>query len=205
MINIFYNIILPSLICYLLGSFPTGLVISKLMKDDIRKHGSGNIGSTNMTRTYGKNFGKITFAGDILKSIIGWVICSLIFRLPIENSLFAQSLIIIGHCFSIFLKFKGGKGVATSLALAFLNNPLWGLLPIVLWNVIYPLTKIVSLSSILAFLITNIIVLISALFIPHMWWYLLLITVCDVVIIIRHIDNIKRLIKGEEYSFKKTK
>lgn len=194
--------VIPIIVCYLLGSIPTGLIISKIKNDDIRKHGSGNIGSTNMTRTYGKNVGKITFAGDILKAILAWIICTFMFTLPTYNSIIVQSFTVIGHCFSIFLKFKGGKGVASSVALAFLNNPLLGLIPILTWILTYFTTKIVSLASILAFIILNIVVLLIWLLTGNFQSYLFLVTICNIIIIIRHIDNIKRLIKNEENTFK---
>lgn len=201
-INISIKWILPIILSYLIGTIPIGLIISKILKDDVRKHGSGNIGSTNMTRTYGKKYGKITFIFDLLKAVIVFLLTTFVFKLTNYNSIIVQSFVVVGHSWNVFMKFNGGKGVACSIGLAYLNFPLLSIIPISLWWIIFFMKRIVSLSSIFSFLISSVFYSILYMFINLWLPYILLLWICTIIIIIRHKDNIKRLKDGNENSFK---
>ncbi|MBR6542991.1 MAG: glycerol-3-phosphate acyltransferase, partial [Anaerotignum sp.] len=124
------------LICMLIGScigcIETAYVVGKLWRVDLRKHGSGNLGTTNALRVLGKKAGAMVFIGDILKSVVAFLICSAVFR---ENAtiagLFGSAGAILGHNYPFYLNFKGGKGIAVMIgmtaSLAFTTNPLLAL------------------------------------------------------------------------------
>ena len=119
----FVEIFILCLLAYLCGSIPFGLLLAKTQNIDIREHGSGNIGATNVTRIMGKKAGFITLIGDVLK---GWAIVFLAsqwFEKPIFIAL-AGFMVFFGHLYSIFLRFKGGKGVATGLGVFSFIMPL---------------------------------------------------------------------------------
>lgn len=157
--------ILCFIIAFLMGSIPWGYIISKFfLHDDVRQHGSGNIGATNMLRTYGKKIGYICFGLDFLKGIIGLGIVSLIIpwavttgALPAEV---AQSRVIIcacgfacvaGHVFSPWLHFKGGKGVAVGGACLFMVYGFWyGIVGFAIFGIIVAVTRYVSAGSVIA-------------------------------------------------------
>lgn len=194
-------------ISYLIGSIPIGLLISKILKDDVRKHGSGNIGSTNMTRAYGKKIGKITFAFDFFKGLLVFLIFKYLYITKLELFTLSQIVVVFGHCFSIFLKFKGGKGVATTIAISALNNWILTIFLVLIWLVLFYSTKIVSLSSICSLIIVCILAWISyfKVFNLNVDVYAPAILVNTIIVILTHKDNIKRLLNGTENTFKKTK
>jgi len=110
------EIFILCLLAYLCGSIPFGLLLAKTQNMDIREHGSGNIGATNVARTMGKKAGFITLAGDVLKGLLVVFIASQWFENTMVIAL-AGLAVFLGHLYSIFLKFKGGKGVATGLGI----------------------------------------------------------------------------------------
>ncbi|MDY6820783.1 MAG: glycerol-3-phosphate 1-O-acyltransferase PlsY [Deferribacterota bacterium] len=183
------------LLCYLIGSIPFGYLIVKFFKGvDIRNVGSGNIGATNVGRLLGKKGFILVFLLDFLKGFLPIYLLSHYYP---ESYLLLISamLVIFGHMFSLFLKFKGGKGVATSLGVFLALAPVGIILAVFVFLLVILLSKMVSLSSILS-------AFSAALF---LWltnpWFELNITVSIIVlfIIIRHKDNIKRIVKGEEH------
>lgn len=200
-------IILLLIAAYLFGSIPGGYLLTKLVKkEDIRNYGSKSTGATNTTRVLGWKLGALAAFIDIIKGIIVIAILS-IFKLEdfyIINNINILPLFglasVIGHIYPIFLKFKGGKAVATSLGVVtFFTWPI-GLLGVLYFIIFVSLTKIVSLTSMIAT---------TLLFLTSLIWYFidssyvtleLLITYLtfNILIIIRHIPNIKRMIKGEE-------
>lgn len=197
------------IVSYLIGSIPCGLLIGKLKGKDLTKSGSGNIGSTNAVRTLGWTLGIISGLLDVLKGSIIILVVYLLEAVTDWKNPFVingDSLIalygviaVVGHCFSIFLKFKGGKAVATSLGVLFACVPWCALAGIVTFLIFISLTKIVSLSSSLATLvawITTFAVYHSTIF------SCLVISVMAIIIFIKHIPNYKRLLNGTEYSFK---
>lgn len=181
------------LAAFLLGSVPVGLVIAKLKGVDIRKTGSGNIGATNVLRSIGKKEAGATLLGDIAKGAIPVFIAQGMFGSDLRTG-FVGLAAVAGHVFSVFLRFRGGKGVATSLGVLAVYAPRAGLITVALWLVTFAISRVSSLSAIVAFLL-----------LPLTTWLVesaqekaLVTLLMSVLIIIRHKDNIKRLLKGEE-------
>ena len=179
---------------YLLGSISPSLIISDMiLKDDVRKYGSGNAGSTNMLRAFGWQLGIITFVVDILKGVLAAYLSQLIAG---QYAMIAASLaVVLGHNFPIYFKFKGGKGVATILGVLLV----WQLLPtlaiLVVCGIVALVTKIISIASILGAVISMIAVFV---FYPDQVIQQITIVILCVVLIISHKQNISRLIKKEE-------
>ena len=186
------------LIAYLSGSIPFGAFLAKTQNINIFDHGSGNIGATNVARILGKKAGLITLAGDVLK---GWgmvFLASLFFEKPILIAL-AGLCVFLGHLFSIFLKFKGGKGVATGLGVFSFVMPLPTLLSVGIFVLTLRVSGYVSLSSILAAISLPIFGIFFRMPLPYI--YLAIIVV--LFIIQKHHDNIERLTNGKEVKFLK--
>ncbi|CAG1066514.1 glycerol-3-phosphate acyltransferase PlsY [uncultured bacterium] len=179
---------------YLLGSVPTGIVVSRLMgKGDPRKSGSGNIGATNVGRTSGKLAGVLTLLGDVLKGGVP-VLLSLIYY---PESLFVSLVglaAFLGHLFPVYLGFKGGKGVATGLGVMVVICPLATLLSAFVFIVTAALKKYVSLASMLAAAMLPVFMS----FDPRGRNYVGMGVVVAVLVIWKHKDNIKRLVAGTE-------
>ena len=196
------------LIAYCIGAIPSGWLIARLRGVDIRKVGSGNIGATNVFRTVGRLYGVLTFFCDALKGFLP------VFFLPALAAFFADTptllsglkivcaaMTVIGHSWPIYLKFKGGKGVATSAgALMALTPPAVGV-GLLSWLIVFIPTRYVSIASIAAagavaaagWMLTD-------------WLTALLLTVLAAIIIWRHKPNIQRLRSGTEnrFQFKKS-
>ena len=133
------------LFSYLMGSIPFGYILTKIfLKKDIRKIGSGNIGATNALRTGNKILGYSTLSLDILKAIIPILLINFYF----PEYIFVSSLsVFLGHIFPVWLRFKGGKGVATYVGILFCLNFMLGIIFVVIWFLIYLIFKFSSLSS----------------------------------------------------------
>ena len=185
------DILIIGIISYLMGSIPFGLILTKIfLKKDIRKVGSGNIGATNVLRTGNKSIGYITLVLDILKAIIPVIYVK--FNYP--DYLFISSLCaFLGHVFPIWLKFKGGKGVATYLGILFAINIYFGLIFITIWLIIFVLSKYSSLSSLVASLSIPIYLIILAKYDQVIFFVIMF-----VLIFFTHRENIKRLKNKEE-------
>ncbi|MBA8759095.1 glycerol-3-phosphate 1-O-acyltransferase PlsY [Staphylococcus schleiferi subsp. coagulans] len=181
---------------YLIGSIPSGYLIGKIFfKKDIREYGSGNTGATNSFRVLGKPAGFAVTFFDIFK---GFIVVSLPALFNVEiHGLLVGIFAIIGHVYPIYLKFRGGKAVATSAGVLLAVNPILLLILALIFFIILKLTKYVSLSSIIA----AICCVIGSFFISD---YVLLITsiAVSVLLIYRHSSNIKRIIKGTEPKIK---
>lgn len=180
------------IIAYLIGSIPTGLIIGKLFYNiDIREHGSGNLGATNTFRILGKNAGIFVTIFDVLKGTIP-ALFPMMFHQDIHPIIIGVAA-VIGHVYPVYLKFKGGKAVATSAGVILGTNPLLFLIIAVIFFTLLFTTKIVSLTSIL----TSIANFIGTLFFDDkvLMFVSLLIMV---VIVVRHQTNIKRIINGTE-------
>ncbi|QPA23447.1 glycerol-3-phosphate 1-O-acyltransferase PlsY [Mammaliicoccus fleurettii] len=181
---------------YLIGSIPSGYLIGKIFfKKDIREYGSGNTGATNSFRVLGKPAGFAVTFFDIFKGFIV-VFLPALFNVEIHG-LLVGIFAIIGHVYPIYLKFRGGKAVATSAGVLLAVNPILLLILALIFFIILKLTKYVSLSSIIA----AICCVIGSFFISD---YILLITsiAVSVLLIYRHSSNIKRIIKGTEPKIK---
>lgn len=188
------NYILTLLISYFVGTISGSYIIGNLfLNKDIRKYGSGNAGTTNAMRVLGKKAGVLTFLIDFLKGAL----VTLIIRRIFGDEFVPLAILgaVIGHDFPFYMKFKGGKGVATTLgALALFNFPLT-LICYVVWVLGTVLTKMVSVGSILFFV--SIIIVYS--FMSNLVMSnILIIDIIAVIGIIRHKDNIKRIIAGNE-------
>ncbi len=142
---------------YLLGSVNTAIIVSKLVyKDDVRKHGSGNAGMTNMLRTYGKKAAGLTLFGDMMKTVISLFIAGVIFGFNYVGGVstgdgfcyVAGLFVVIGHVFPIFYKFKGGKGVLATATMALILSPVPFLILFAIFALIVGITKYVSLGSV---------------------------------------------------------
>ena len=186
------------LIAYLSGSIPFGAFLAKTQNINIFDHGSGNIGATNVARTLGKKAGLITLAGDVLK---GWgmvFLASLFFEKSIFIALAGLS-VFLGHLFSIFLKFKGGKGVATGLGVFSFVMPLPTLLSVGIFTLTLRVSGYVSLSSIVAAISLPIFGIFFRMPLPYI--YLAVIVVLFTMQ--KHHGNIVRLTNGDEVKFLK--
>ena len=179
------------IISYLMGSIPFGLILTKIfLKKDIRDIGSGNIGATNALRTGNKTIGYATLFFDIVKAVIPIIYIKFNFT---ELLYIASLCIFLGHVFSIWLKFKGGKGVATYVGILFAINIYFGLVFIFSWLITFALSKFSSLSSLIASVSIPIYLLILAQFEQVIFF-----TIMFVLIFFTHRENIKRLKNKEE-------
>ncbi|HET6408263.1 MAG TPA: glycerol-3-phosphate 1-O-acyltransferase PlsY [Chthoniobacteraceae bacterium] len=210
------------LVAYLLGSIPFGLLVSKSQGIDIRQHGSGNIGATNVWRVLGKKWGLMTFVGDMAKGwiavVVGQYIASkMAISIPLPHGheriehlqadfagIAAALGCILGHSFPVWLKFMGGKGVATSLGVIFGMMPLAALVDFALWGIVFKVSGYVSLASIVAALALPVLVIVFLLLgLLKGWGYFFFSVAAGMLVVWRHRENIKRLVAGTESSFKK--
>ena len=185
------DLIIIIALTYLMGSIPFGYLLTKIfLKKDIRDIGSGNIGATNALRTGNKYVGYSTLILDILKAIIPLLYIK--FILP--DFLYVSSLcIFLGHVFPVWLKFKGGKGVATFVGILFCINYILGFVFIICWFSIFLIFKYSSLASIIASFVIPVFVFF---FINNDGYYFFIILF--ILIFYTHRENIKRLINNEE-------
>ncbi len=185
------EIILISLISYLFGSIPFGLILTKIfIGKDIRNIGSGNIGATNVLRSGNKFVGYLTLILDILKAVIPILFIKFYFN----DQLYLASLsVFIGHVFPVWLKFRGGKGVATYVGILFCLNYLSGLVFCVIWLLIFFIFKYSSLSSMTS---SFCIPIFQYFFISDPLYYFYFIMF--IMIFYTHRENIKRLINKTE-------
>ncbi len=185
------EILIVGIISYLMGSIPFGLILTKIfLKKDIREIGSGNIGATNALRTGNKIIGYTTLIFDILKAIIPIIYVKIYFpELVYVSSLCA----FLGHVFPIWLKFKGGKGVATYLGILFALNIYLSLIFIICWLITFGLSRYSSLASLVASISIPIYLLFSSQFNQVIFF-----TIMFILIFFTHRENIKRLKNKEE-------
>ena len=183
--------IIVAFVSYLMGSIPFGFVLTKIfLKKDIRDIGSGNIGATNALRTGNKFVGYITLILDISKAVIPVIFVK--FNYP--DLLFIASLCaFLGHVFPIWLKFKGGKGVATYVGILFSINIILGAVFVISWLIVFVITKYSSLSS-----ITGTITVPGYLLITSQNNNIIFFAIMFVLIFFTHRENIKRLKNKEE-------
>jgi len=176
--------------CYLLGSIPFGYIVGKLFKKvDIREFGSGNIGATNALRILGPLLASFVVIGDIGKGIFS---IYLVQYFNIDNLLIltiAGLAVICGHDWSLFLGFKGGKGIATTFGVVFVLNPTISILALIIWGVVIVTTKYVSLSSICAIIS----IFVFTILFKQPYEYILFSAIILVLGILNHKENIKRL------------
>jgi len=187
------NIILL-IVAFVLGSIPFGIITAKVKGIDLKKVGSGNIGATNVLRSLGKWPAVITLLGDILKGTLAVAIGKYSGVEPLYEGLIGIAA-ISGHSFSIFLGFKGGKGVATSLGVLLMYTPHVALVTLVVWIGVVLFTKYSSLGAIVSFALLPLNIILFDFQDKTKFFISILISL---FIIIRHKDNIRRLMKGTE-------
>lgn len=185
---------------YLLGSIPFGLLLTRYFKNiNIREYGSGNIGATNVVRVAGKKLGLITLILDGLKGVTMVLVSRYVFEASEMVVVLCAMAAVIGHVFPVWLKFKGGKGVATTLITLIAVNWILGLFTGVVWLLTFFMFRISSLSAIVSILAAS---YLSTYMEPEEMT-IMMAFLC-VLILIRHRTNIVRLIKGKEGAFKKS-
>ena len=195
---IYFILLLMAVMGYLFGSLNFAVIIGKLFyKTDVRQHGSGNAGATNVQRTLGSKAAAFVALGDFLKGIAAYFIAYLvggIFEQPVLFACICGFAAVIGHNYPLYFHFKGGKGILTSLGLSFDIDWRAALITLAVSILIIALTRYVSLGSILGCIANvGLILLFDA--DPLKIWFIALLAVLAVI---RHHANIKRLIKGEE-------
>jgi glycerol-3-phosphate acyltransferase PlsY len=191
-------LILIILLSFLIGSIPFGQLVAKAYHIDLREHGSGNVGATNVVRTLGKGPGALVFALDFLKGVLATWIAALLIGTSFSIAS-AGFFVILGHIFSPFLNFKGGKGVATGIGTMVFIAPEIFAVCFLVWIIVFALTRYVSLGSLIVAVLVIVLMLVFNKPLP-----LTLGVICSSLLIIsRHSSNIKRLRSGTESSFKK--
>jgi acyl phosphate:glycerol-3-phosphate acyltransferase len=184
---------------YLCGSIPFGLIITKLVgKTDVRKHGSGSIGATNVARVLGKTWAALTVLLDGLKGFIPVLLANSFFKRELGDLFIALTgiMAILGHIFPLWLKFKGGKGIATTIFVLLAVNWGLGLFLCLIWFNVFLLTRISAVASLTAMFLTTLLALFYSSFeIAGMCLFL-----C-IIIFIKHKENIKRILRKEELKF----
>ena len=195
------------IIGYILGLVQTGYIYGKMNHVDIRQHGSGNAGTTNALRTLGWKAGIITFVGDCLKCVLAVVIVRLIFSQDIHVELYAMYAglgAVLGHNYPFYLKFKGGKGIASTAGLILAVSPIQFFIVVAVFISIVLITQYVSVGSVVIMILFVIMVFVSGqsgwlhLPIGDLYEYYAIVIILAVLAIWRHRANIKRLINGTE-------
>ncbi|MBA7506052.1 Glycerol-3-phosphate acyltransferase [subsurface metagenome] len=213
-----YIIFVPAVIgAYLLGSIPFGLLIAKAHGKDLRSIGSGNIGATNVSRALGRKWAYICFVLDVLKGMVP-MLTTLSLAKPLSTQSQSEKVIllwlwlavgcaaILGHIFPIYVKFRGGKGVATSFGVALGLWPYYTIcasFAIAIWVVVVLIWRYVSLASIGASVTFPLVLILAIILKPgwdfvSLWPLLIAATAIPLMVIIRHRENIKRLLAGTE-------
>jgi glycerol-3-phosphate acyltransferase PlsY len=188
---------------YFVAAIPFGLVLAKLFgKQDIREAGSGNIGATNVTRVLGKRFGLATLILDGIKGALMVILARYLFADAKFLNVFLSlvgAISVLAHIFPIYLQFKGGKGVATTLAVLLAINPTIGLVSCAAWIIIFAFTRTSAIASLASILIT-----VCFTFYYNAFAEEILLTIfLAAIIFVRHKENISRILKGEESKFGK--
>jgi glycerol-3-phosphate acyltransferase PlsY len=194
---------------YLLGSIPFGYLAGRLGGIDIRQAGSGNVGATNVVRVLGKRYGYPVFAFDFLKGFGAVKISMLIApgRPPEWNSpeifgILAALSSVLGHLYPPWLRFKGGKGVATSAGALLALTPVATLIGVAIWIIVFWLTRYVSLASITAAVVLPIVILVVRSHDQNNGKSLVYSSACVAAVVIwRHRSNLSRLMRGTEPRF----
>jgi glycerol-3-phosphate acyltransferase PlsY len=184
-------------LAYLIGAIPVGLTVGLLLGTDVRSVGSGNIGATNVLRALGTKTGIAVFIADVLKGVAGVAICR---AFGMDGWLLSMGALFatLGHCYPVFIGFKGGKGVATSLGAVLILSPAAGGIAFAVWLAAVLPTRMVSLASLL-----------GAATLPVSFYLLhadtpeavVPLVAMALVVVGRHHENIERILKGEEHRF----
>lgn len=186
--------VLLVILCYLIGSITFSYISARVLAHtDVRTRGSGNVGATNVLRTSGAGAAAIALAGDFLKGFLAaWLGLTLGGSLVL--ALLCSLAAVIGHCYPLFLRFQGGKAVATAGGIIFYLMPQVGLILLVIFLAVTIVSRYVSLASTVVAISLPFI----AIFIGNPWQYILLSILMAVLVIYRHKENIRRLREGTE-------
>jgi acyl phosphate:glycerol-3-phosphate acyltransferase len=195
-------------LCYLIGSIPSGYLVGKSQGIDIQQHGSGNIGATNVLRVMGKKWGYLVFLCDSLKGFLAvkvgiWLGASAAVDITLAGVV-AGICCIIGHNYTVWLHFKGGKGVATSIGVLLAIVPvIIVLIVLIVWLAVFFIWKYVSLASICAALSLPVAILALFPLVAHgnYWVLLIFCLIVAALAVWRHRSNIDRLLNGKENRF----
>ena len=191
--------IVYAVLAYLIGSIPSGLIIGKIFFNiDVRQYGSRNIGATNTYRVIGLKAALPVFLCDALKGAAGVVLLS---SYGPMYMILGGILAMMGHNWSVFLGFKGGRGVATGLGVLIALSPLVALLCFLVWGIIVYFTKLVSLGSIIAAALVPVLMYVTG----ESYWFVGFGGLAALFVIVRHWDNIKRLLAGNELKVERIK
>lgn len=178
--------------CYLVGSLPFSYLVARLKRIDIRQHGSGNVGATNVTRVVGVGYGVLALIGDVGKGIVAAWLTKLL-----SVPLWLSGLAVVGHNWSVFLKFTGGKGVATTIGLLLVFSWPTLLVTLALWVVTVLLTRYVAVGSMVALLLVPLVLYVFQA--PSVNWELVgLFGALGLMTVWQHRSNIQRILQGEE-------
>lgn len=189
------------LVAYVAGAIPFGVLIARARGVDILKFGSGNPGATNVGRALGSKWGVLVFVLDVLKGLIPSLVAPVFFTAPLYGmsvqlwGFLVGVAAIFGHCLSPFLKFKGGKGIATSLGASTGAAPLVALPAFGLWIILFAITRYVSLSSLIA---VTVALILSAVLPGQARDMVPVFLFLTIFIFVRHKSNIGRLMNGTE-------
>jgi glycerol-3-phosphate acyltransferase PlsY len=196
---------------YLLGAVPFGFMIARAHGKDLRKIGSGNIGATNTGRILGKKWGIICLILDSLKGLIPMLIANMLIEgQPTTTQLWLWLSVgcaaVLGHIFPVYLNFKGGKGVATSLGMVLGLYPYYtiaGVAAFLVWVTVVLIWRYVSLASIAAALIFPIALVVEIICVKSwelstLWPLIVIALAMPLLVVIRHVENIKRILEGSE-------
>lgn len=181
------------ILCYLIGSIPFSYIFTRLFtKQDIRKKGSGNVGATNVLRTSGPAVAVLALLGDLLKGVVAGLMA--LYFGAWEYIIFCSIAVVLGHCYPVALKFKGGKGVATAAGVVLALMPMvLGILALVFVTTIF-ITRYVSMGSITGALFLPVLIVATG----RPWPYLIAGSLMCLLVIYRHRENILRLRRGTE-------
>lgn len=204
------HIFLCLLLSYLMGSIPSSLIIGKVFfKKDVREYGSKNLGGTNTGRVLGKGAGFTVMVLDQFKAVLALLLVTLYMKyvnndLTLLTIYLSSIFVVIGHCYPIFARFKGGKAVACTFGILFITNIYIYLITLLIYGILLKLTKYVSFGSITVFFISGLLSLIPIfkispfLNVTFDFYYSILIFALSVFVVIKHRTNIKRLQQGNE-------
>lgn len=196
---VFVRIVLPVILALLAGAIPTGYLLVKLFRGrDIREHGSGNIGFTNVLRTSGITLGLVVLIIDVAKAWAATRYLAQLFPFPDIAGPVLAVFVLIGNIFNPFLRFRGGKGVATGLGIAIAISPFAALFSFGTFGIVFAATRYVSLGSLAAALVFSIYNAVSFLRGGTGVYTLAFSLLLTVAVFARHISNIQRLLHGEE-------
>ena len=204
------HIFLCLLLSYLMGSIPSSLIISKVFfKKDVREYGSKNLGGTNTGRVLGKGAGFTVMVLDQVKAVLALLLVTLYMKhtnndLTLLTIYLSSIFVVIGHCYPIFARFKGGKAVACTFGILFITNIYIYLITLLIYGILLKLTKYVSFGSITVFFVSWLLSLLPIfkvspfLNVTFDIYYSILIFALAIFVVIKHRTNIKRLQQGNE-------